>query len=271
MLNIDPSLERVSAFRSLVDDTKYQVIHAQTGEEGWKFLLTQPIDLVICYPELPDLSGFFLLCQRLKSNLDTPYLGYIPFVLIVDRQTPSVSVEAGVDGLLRWPFEPVEVELLLKTFTKFSQVNLALDRTNQRLATLSQVFNYLGLLDAVTYSFNRQALFESLPVILTELAAQLCSFSLLRIDIDNYTDLQDKYPPRVINELLLAIAGRLRNNTSPYSLLYRQEPNSFLCVTLEDDMASAQALAVSLLRVISNHPFAVDFGLLIPVTVSIGV
>jgi diguanylate cyclase (GGDEF)-like protein len=276
VLVIDPLTDgRIDLFQLLGRD-KYVITSFTTGEQGWQHLQAMPTDVVVCQFHLPDLSSL-ALCQRLKANLLQPQLAHIHFLLVLDDRSEMsipeqqrLGREAGVDGFLRLPLTPEEVQTRFQTGSQLRLTSSALNWTNQKLATLADLVNKLGLMDAVCNCLNRQAMLESLPAILAECNANNLSLGLLRIDIDRYSELQSTYSPRVLNEVLQAIVGRLQNNSPAQSLLYRRELNSFLAVTIDQSLQSAQEMAENLMAVIANHPIAVDYGLLLPITISIG-
>jgi diguanylate cyclase (GGDEF)-like protein len=92
--------------------------------------------------------------------------------------------------------------------------------------------------------------------------------ALLLLAVDGFADVETAYGPEIARGVLAAIAGRLQNQATPHSLVYRFEPGLLACLWLAG--ATADTFAEGLRRAIQDSPVAVQ-GLLLPLTLSIGI
>ena len=80
---------------------KYDVLTAETGEEGLPLALNQPVDLVVLDLMLPGKSGFDVLQELRQTGFPKPIL------ILTAKDAPGDrlrSRELGADGFLTKPF-----------------------------------------------------------------------------------------------------------------------------------------------------------------------
>jgi len=270
LLVVDSNPLTVQQVRAHLTAPDYRVCSADLGETAWSQIAKQPPHVVICAQRLPDISAL-VLCQRIKANPQMPDLRAVHFLLLLNTADPeekSLALMAGVDNWLAQPLDLLDLQTKVKIGSQLWMTHTALDWTNQRLLTLRNLLCHLGLLDVGVGSLNRQALMESMPVMLADAIAQEKQISCLRIDIDNFAHLHNTYGTKVMEEVLQAVSGRLNNNCDTQSLIYRYDIDSFVCLTPLADQAP-EPLAQRFLNVITRHPISVAYGLLLPLTASI--
>lgn len=270
LLVVDSNLQTVQQVQGHLAEPDYSTDSAELGEMAWSKIAQQPPHVVICAQKLPDISGL-ALCQRIKANPQMPDLRSIHFLLILNSADPeaqSLALMAGVDNWLVQPLDPLDLQTKVKIGSQLCMTRTALNWTNQRLLTLRNLLSHLGLMDISVGSLNRQALMESMPLMLAEAIARQVPISCLRIDVDNFDQLLTTYGVKVMEEVMRAVSGRLNNNCDPQSVIYRWEIDSFICLTPADN-GNLEPLAQRLLNVITSHPISVAYGLLLPLTVSI--
>src|SRR6185437_15828492 len=80
----------------------YDVIEAQSGEEGLRVARTDPPDLVLMDLQLPGIDGFETLYGLRQGILgrDVPVVAVTAFAMAEDRQRVSL---AGFDGFVEKP------------------------------------------------------------------------------------------------------------------------------------------------------------------------
>ncbi len=270
LLVVDSDPLTAQQFQAHLPEANFTIETAELGEIAWAKIEQQPPHVVVCAQRLPDISGL-VLCQRLKANPHKPDLQMTYFLLLLsncDPQERSLAMMAGVDSWLIQPLDPLEIQNKVKLGTQLHTTQVSLEWTNQRLLTLRHLLCHLGLLDLGVGCLNRQALLESMPVVLAEAIACQQQIICLQITIDNFAQLDATYGHKVMQEVLCAVSGRLSNNCHPQSIIYHHTTNAFLCLTAGNH-ATAEVLGQRLLHVISNHPISVAYGLLLPLTVSI--
>lgn len=115
--------ESVQAY--LEDNEAWKVTVASDAEEAWQTIEGQVPDLIISDIMMPQVNGYEFL-QKLK---DDPRYRSIPVVFLTARGMTSDRIqgyEAGVDAYLSKPFDPEELEAIVKNLlskTKSSASN----------------------------------------------------------------------------------------------------------------------------------------------------
>ena len=81
----------------------YDVIEAETGEEGWKKAISQYPDLIVTDVMMPDMNGTEL-CKKIKSD---QRVSHIPVILLTARSGEEQRLEGfevGADDYIPKPF-----------------------------------------------------------------------------------------------------------------------------------------------------------------------
>lgn len=86
-------------------ETKYNILKASNGDEGWELILKHLPILIISDITMPGMNGIEL-CKRVKTNLET---SHIPVVLLTARTSAEQEIEGletGADAYIHKPFHP---------------------------------------------------------------------------------------------------------------------------------------------------------------------
>jgi len=97
------------------------------------------------------------------------------------------------------------------------------------------------------------------------------SFSLLILDIDHFKTVNDRYGHQAGDEVLCALAARLREQIRPVDHAARYGGEEFVVILPETTSEGALALAERLRTAVAGTAVPVTEGRTIPVTISIGV
>ena len=75
---------------------------AESGEEALSLLRAQPIRLVVCDWQMPDMSGLDL-CRRVRAR-KSEYVYFILYMPVEDtKESEDAAIETGVDDFLQKP------------------------------------------------------------------------------------------------------------------------------------------------------------------------
>ena len=124
--------------------------------------------------------------------------------------------------------------------------------------------------DPMTDLYNRRAFFESSEKFVSEVKAKKTSICLAMADVDNFKRMNDTYGHSVGDELLIAIAGRLRGALDDRDLIGRYGGEEFILLLAGADSERGMKVCERLRRAICDSPIQTAAGLL-NVTMSIGV
>lgn len=113
----------------------FQVVEAATGMEGLS-LADQQCDLVVLDIDLPDIDGHEV-CRRIRLN---PSIARIPVIHVsatfVTDFHKIKGLEAGADGYLTHPVEPLVLIATIKAFLRTRQMETALSRSEAKFRAI---------------------------------------------------------------------------------------------------------------------------------------
>ncbi|MDA8141432.1 MAG: response regulator [Desulfobacteraceae bacterium] len=105
ILVVDDEEDILELVRFHLSREGYAVLCAETGEEGWRQIKSQPIDLLIVDLMLPGIDGL-ALARQLKND---PHTRQIPVVMLSAKGEEAdivTGLELGADDYVTKPFSP---------------------------------------------------------------------------------------------------------------------------------------------------------------------
>jgi len=111
ILIVEDTEDNRQIMRDVLSGAGYEVVEAQTGEEGVTMAGTHRPDLILMDIQLPVLDGYEAT-RRIKND---PTLSHIPIIAVTSYALSGDEAKAraaGCDGYVAKPFSPRE--LLLK-------------------------------------------------------------------------------------------------------------------------------------------------------------
>jgi len=123
--------------------------------------------------------------------------------------------------------------------------------------------------DPLTGLLNRRGFDEIAAKRLRATVRQLRPASAIMIDIDNFKAINDKFGHAVGDEVLLAVAGRIRSALSDIDLLSRYGGEEFAVVLPDANLAQGRQVAERLRQFVGASPIKTSAGEM-HVTVSLG-
>jgi diguanylate cyclase (GGDEF)-like protein len=160
-------------------------------------------------------------------------------------------------------FTPTEIELLI-TFASLAAQAIEKARLYAQVQEQART-------DALTGLNNRGEFQRQLKEEEERSRRYNRSFSLLMLDIDHFKSVNDSYGHQAGDEVLRALAARLREQTRPADQVARYGGEEFVVILPEIASEGALALAERLRAAVADSAVAVTEGRTIPVTISIGV
>lgn len=264
LLIIDDS----AAIRQQVEKTMascrlfHRVISAGDGIEGFKLLVSNQVDVILCDIEMPGIDGlkFLALLQSREDLRDKPV---IMLTSHDDVATKVLGLESGASDYIIKPFEPQELVARLKVHLQIKTLQDELRKSNQLLLELAQS-------DPLTRLFNRRALREKLESELNRCHRNGKPCSLIMADIDHFKNVNDTYGHQAGDEILIAVAELLHDQLRPYDLAARYGGEEFCLVLPETDLEQARITAERIRGKITQLHFAGELESL-HLTISLGV
>ncbi len=174
---------------------------AEDGLEGFKKLLSAPVDIILCDLEMPRIDGFKFL-SMLKSR---PDLQDVPVLILTgmnDRELKIKGLDQGASDYITKPFDPEELIARVKVHLKIKNLQDDLKRSNELLLELSNTDHLTGL-------FNRRYMMEALDKEVQRSVRKNGPLSLIMLDIDHFKQVNDTYGHEAGDLLLKSLAGIL--------------------------------------------------------------
>jgi len=240
--------------------TRY--FEAEDGLEGFKKLLSSPVDIILCDLEMPRIDGFKFL-SMLKSR---PDLQNIPVIILTgmnDRERKIKGLEQGASDYITKPFDSEELVARVKVHLKIKKLQDELKRSNELLLELSNTDHLTGL-------FNRRFMMEALDKEVHRNIRKGGTLSLIMLDIDHFKQVNDDYGHLQGDVVLQKVALQLRKELRSYDCAARYGGEEFVAIlpdsTLKESVFVADRIRLAIQETRYNGPLE-KLGL----TVSLGV
>jgi diguanylate cyclase (GGDEF)-like protein len=240
--------------------TRY--FEAEDGLEGFKKLLSPPVDIILCDLEMPRIDGFKFL-SMLKSR---PDLQNIPVIILTgmnDRERKIKGLEQGASDYITKPFDSEELVARVKVHLKIKKLQDELKRSNELLRELSNTDHLTGL-------FNRRFMMEALDKEVHRNIRKGGTLSLIMLDIDHFKQVNDDYGHLQGDVVLQKVALQLRKELRSYDCAARYGGEEFVAIlpdsTLKETVFVADRIRLAIQETRYNGPLE-KLGL----TVSLGV
>ena len=132
--------ESVQAY--LEDTEEWLVTTASSDEEAWKILQQETPDLIISDVMMPQTDGY----QFLEQLREDPRYQAIPVVFLTARGMTRDRIkghETGCDAYLAKPFDPEELESIIRNLLKRRDTIVGKNGDGSELAKITQELEYI--------------------------------------------------------------------------------------------------------------------------------
>jgi len=215
---------------------------AEDGLEGFKKLLSSPVDIILCDLEMPRIDGFKFL-NMMKSRPDLQDTPVIMLTGMNDRDLKIKGLQQGASDYITKPFDPDELVARVRIHLKIKNLQDDLKRTNELLLELSNTDHLTGL-------FNRRYLMEALDKEIQRSVRKGGNLSLIMLDIDHFKQVNDVYGHLQGDIVLQKVAVQLQKELRSYDVAARYGGEEFIAVlpdaTLKEAVFVADRVRMSL-------------------------
>lgn len=135
-LIIDDDRNILTTLEMYLEDKKFAVVTAASGEEGIKTVRKEIPDIVLLDMKLPDRNGLDVLKEIVASGIKTQVLIITAYATI---ETAVKAVKMGAFDYLPKPFVPGQLDLVLERLKRFHNMEA-------EIATLKGIFSEGGIL-----------------------------------------------------------------------------------------------------------------------------
>jgi diguanylate cyclase (GGDEF)-like protein len=238
------------------------VVECGSVIEGFKHLLSQPVDVVLCDLEMPDMDGL----KFLDLHKSRPELRNVPVILLTGREGTEQKIqglERGASDYVTKPFDSGELIARVKVQLKIKSLQDDLKERNQQLEKLSNT-------DPLTQLANRRQLMHVLTQELRRSQRAGHPLSLVMVDIDHFKSINDTFGHQQGDEVLKTVAETLRGALREYDLASRFGGEEFAMVLPETDILHATQVAERVRNLVAHLKFDGSLARL-KMTISLGV
>lgn len=239
-----------------------RVVSAADGIAGFKQLMEQPIDLILCDLVMPVLDGFKFLA--LKNT--RPEFADVPVIMLTGEEDIRAKVrglEAGALDYLTKPFDAHELLARVRIHLKLKELQDDLRQKNHRLEQLTRVDELTGLnnrrffMEMLNHEFRRSERYGT-PLV------------FVMVDIDHFKQVNDRYGHLMGDRALVAVAQVLARTARAQDLVGRFGGEEFAIIMPHTELKGGELAALRHRRLIEEEPIMLDQGPL-KVTASFGV
>lgn len=235
---------------------------AGDGLEGFKVLVDNRVDLVLCDLVMPNMDGFkFMSLVKAHEELED-----IPLIMLTgrgDREFKIKGLETGASDYLTKPFDDGELIARTRVHLKVKALQDELKRSNELLRELS-------VTDPLTHLYNRRYLMDALEKEFQRVRRTGGALSLVVLDIDHFKRINDSYGHQNGDTVLAAVAETTRAELRSYDTAVRYGGEEFMVVLPETPLSYGIAVAERLRSAIGKMVFPGPLAML-TVSVSLGV
>jgi len=117
ILYIEDNPDNMTLVRRILEIEGYEVIPAETGQEGLDKAFADQPDIVITDINLPDIDGY-QVTDALKKAHQTAHIPVIAMTANVMQKDRDHVFRVGCDGFISKPIDVDELPLLIENFLK---------------------------------------------------------------------------------------------------------------------------------------------------------
>jgi diguanylate cyclase (GGDEF)-like protein len=240
--------------------TRY--FEAEDGLEGFKKLLTNPVDIILCDLEMPRMDGFKFL-SMLKGR---PDFEDVPVIILTgrnDKERKVKGLEQGASDYITKPFDHEELVARVKVHLKIKKLQDELKRSNEKLLELSNTDHLTGL-------FNRRYMMEALDKEVQRSIRKGGTLSLIILDIDHFKRVNDDYGHQQGDAVLQKVALLLQKELRTYDCAARYGGEEFVAILPDSTLQESVFVADRIRQAVQGTRFDAPLDTL-NLTVSLGV
>ena len=212
---------------------------AEDGLDGFKKVLSSPVDLILCDLEMPRIDGFKFLTM-IKARPEAVNVPVIILTGMDDRERKLKGLEQGASDYITKPFDREELVARVKVHLKIKKLQDELKRSNELLLDLSNTDHLTGL-------YNRRYMVEALDKEVQRSVRKGGTLSLILLDIDHFKQVNDRFGHLQGDVVLQRVALTMKKELRTYDVAARYGGEEFVAI-LPDSALQESVLAAERIR-----------------------
>ncbi len=236
VLIIDDSESERSEIKNVLEGTGLfnAFYEASDGLNGFRSMLSNSPDLILCDLIMPNFDGFkFLRLKKSRQDYDN-----IPVLLVTGRDDMNDKInglEEGAQDYVLKPFNPLELIARVKAHLRIKLLQDELKQVNEKLETLSNT-------DPLTGLFNRRYFFNIFEREFERSKRYDRALSLLMVDIDFFKSVNDKCGHLIGDKVLTVVARVLKTDLRKIDSCARYGGEEFVILLPETEIKGAESV-----------------------------
>lgn len=218
----------VSAIQQIASGDGNTISSVSSSVEAWQLIQMGGIQAVIADLDATDFVPFQLI-SKIRSLKETVYV-----LLITSRNDDGMLPKA--DDILHRPYTPAD----LKNRFEIAKRIIAL---TAKLVIVSQQLEKQAAFDSLTGFLNRAGFLHQATGELERSRRASAPLCLIALDIDNFQVINDRFGPKVGDDVLEAVAKSIRDKSRPYDCIGRWSGDEFVIVIPNIIGADAEKVA----------------------------
>ncbi|RMG55469.1 MAG: diguanylate cyclase [Gammaproteobacteria bacterium] len=244
--------------RSGYDDVRL----AASATETLKMLRERGADVVVADWVMPEMNGLELT-DAIRA-MDEEKSRYTSVILFTAKEGEDAMLEAfhrGVDDYLTKPVNDKELAARVFAAGRIAGMQNDLLQTTSALQALSNNLESINAVDVLTGVGNRRFLARQLDSLLLHVHSRGGGLCYAVVDIDDFQRVNRDYSYDAGDEVLRALARRLRRAVRPLDIVGRLEADTFgLILRYENPAHFRPGIFERIREAVRNRPFRVDGG-----------
>jgi diguanylate cyclase (GGDEF)-like protein len=200
--------------------------------------------------EMPGLSGP-QVCRILRARTASPYVYLILLTARTAREHLVTGLASGADDYVLKPFDPIELQLRVRTGQRIVELQHELLAARQELERRA---NH----DALTGAANRGAVLSKVEAEAARSARQGNHYCLILFDLDFFKRINDSHGHRAGDIVLKEAVRRAQIELRPYDVLGRYGGEEFMVLLPGCELRAGAVVAERLRKSFADTPFQVD-------------
>jgi two-component system, cell cycle response regulator len=200
--------------------------------------------------EMPGLSGP-QVCRILRARTASPYIYLVLLTARTAREHLVTGLASGADDYVLKPFDPMELQLRVRTGQRIVELQHELLAARQELERRA---NH----DALTGAANRGAVLSKVESEASRSARQGSHYCLILFDLDFFKRINDTHGHRAGDIVLKEAVRRAQIELRPYDVLGRYGGEEFMVLLPGCELRAGAVVAERLRKCFADAPFEVD-------------
>ncbi|MEI6429258.1 MAG: EAL domain-containing protein [Pseudanabaena sp. ELA607] len=227
ILIIDDEPDNFDVIETFLSDQEYDLHYAANGQDGIDILETIKPDLILLDVMMPRVDGIEV-CRRIKAVPKWENLPIIIVTSLTGKKDLAECLNAGADDFITKPVNRLELRARVRSMLRIRHQYQELATFNTRLESIvverTAQLHLMIFEDWLTNLPSRAFLLEKMTDMLQSGNA---SFAIIYLDCDQFKLVNSSLGHEIGNDLLRAIAQRLKKYQRPDDILARFGEDEF--------------------------------------------